>query len=291
MHRAFAGRFQVVVKPENIEPLGNNPGESESIGQPPMTPEESQPSYSQFGEDLILLELFPEASGCCLEVGAFNGIDGSNTLAFEKRGWKAILVEPLADLAANARRFRRGPVWEVAAGPSNGAAVLQRAKENAAYSGILSGKYQTEVWNRRDISLEPVEVAQRTVDAILEDSEVEHLDFATIDVEGFELGVLEGFDLRRWNPKIVLVEDNSLGLDRSVPAEMAAQGYSRFRTTGVNDWYARGDNRVLVTPSSRVRDQLRVRARDLRAFAKGVLPAKLRRAVQRFRARQRLMTR
>ncbi|HZK81957.1 MAG TPA: hypothetical protein VFC46_12840, partial [Humisphaera sp.] len=77
-------------------------------------------SYSQFSEDTLLGKLFPAAAGCCLEVGAFDGVVGSTSLAFEERGWRTILVEPLPELAALARARRRGPVFAVAAGPRNG---------------------------------------------------------------------------------------------------------------------------------------------------------------------------
>ena len=68
-------------------------------------------------EDTLLSLLFPAPSGCCLEVGAFDGVLGSTTLIFERRGWRAILVEPLPELAERARVRRRGPVLPVAAAP------------------------------------------------------------------------------------------------------------------------------------------------------------------------------
>jgi hypothetical protein len=54
------------------------------------------PSYSQFGEDLLVNALFEDIgtrNQWCFEVGAHNGRYCSNTLAFREQGWTAILAE------------------------------------------------------------------------------------------------------------------------------------------------------------------------------------------------------
>ena len=54
-------------------------------------------SKSQIGQDRILDEqIFKgKQNGVFIEVGAFNGVAGSNTYFFEKeRGWKGMLIEP-----------------------------------------------------------------------------------------------------------------------------------------------------------------------------------------------------
>ena len=54
-------------------------------------------SKSQIGQDRILDEqIFKgKQNGVFIEVGAFNGVSGSNTYFFEKeRGWKGMLIEP-----------------------------------------------------------------------------------------------------------------------------------------------------------------------------------------------------
>lgn len=53
--------------------------------------------YSQHGEDAMVLELLPQLGGMpevCVEIGANDGIDLSNTACLWKdRGWYAVLVE------------------------------------------------------------------------------------------------------------------------------------------------------------------------------------------------------
>ena len=63
--------------------------------------------YSQFGEDEILEWLFADrATGVAVEVGANDGVHGSTTLTFEKKGWQCILVEPTPQLVEAIRASR-----------------------------------------------------------------------------------------------------------------------------------------------------------------------------------------
>ena len=51
--------------------------------------------YGQWETDRIIESYFPESYvGACIEVGAANGIKGSNTLYFEERGWEVLCLEP-----------------------------------------------------------------------------------------------------------------------------------------------------------------------------------------------------
>ena len=52
--------------------------------------------YGQHKEDQYLNSLFPNNHvGVCIEVGAYNGISGSNTYFFEIKGWRALCIEPV----------------------------------------------------------------------------------------------------------------------------------------------------------------------------------------------------
>ena len=45
-----------------------------------------------------------------------------------------------------------------------------------------------------------------TLNDILESQNVTKIDFFSLDVEGYELEVLKGLDLKRFTPKVILVE-------------------------------------------------------------------------------------
>lgn len=202
--------------------------------------------YSQFQEDRILARIFGGTyTGTCVEIGANDGIHGSTTYFFEKKGWKCILVEPNPTLAARLRSFRTGQVFECAASSETGMAVLQLAEGDGlahAVSTIESGDEAANTLRKHGATVRPVQVTTKRLDEILEESGVDEIDFMSIDVEGHELEVLKGLSIARWQPGIMILEDNSRFRDNRVRDYLRDHGYVRFRRSGVNDWYARTDD-------------------------------------------------
>jgi len=193
---------------------------------------------SQYREDRILARIFAGIlKGTCVEVGAHNGVDLSNTYYFEQLGWRCILVEPNPVMWTVIRDARRAVLFECAASAREGQAIL--------HVGVGDGKDFTSTLDAASVErikqqgaqVSDVPVRTRRLDDMLEECRVEHLDFVSIDVEGHELDVLEGFDLNRWKPQLVILEDNSNLRDSSVVGFMVARGYTRFFRTGCNDWY------------------------------------------------------
>ena len=81
-----------------------------------------------------------------------------------------------------------------------------------------------------------IEVPIRTLDDILVAAEAPaQFDFLSIDVEGHELEVLSGFDLRRWRPSLILLEDHVGSLDKHQFLKSA--GYRLIRRFENNGWY------------------------------------------------------
>jgi len=75
-----------------------------------------------------------------------------------------------------------------------------------------------------------------TLDQVLEDAGApQPLDFVSIDVEGHDVEVLAGFDLARWRPRLLLIEDVVQSLD--LHRHLVARGYRWMRRTGINSWY------------------------------------------------------
>jgi hypothetical protein len=74
-----------------------------------------------------------------------------------------------------------------------------------------------------------------TLDSILEDSNVEKIDFLSIDVEGTELDVLRGLNLERYRPRLILVEDKLVYLSKH--RWLKDKGYRLAKRTAFNNWY------------------------------------------------------
>jgi Methyltransferase FkbM domain len=81
-----------------------------------------------------------------------------------------------------------------------------------------------------------IDVPIRTLDDILEEAKAPvPIDFVSIDVEGHEVEVLSGFDLMRWRPRLVLIEDHVTTL--ATHRCLTRAGYRLIRRTGLNGWY------------------------------------------------------
>lgn len=202
---------------------------------------------AQFGEDRVLAEIFSNVGvGYCAEIGAYDGQTGSATLAFERRGWQCLLVEPIPECVEEIRRHRKSFVRQCAASCAAGEttffvathveqmSTLERDRAHRRWVASLGGE------------IREIRVATARIDTLLEDAGFPALQFITLDVEGHELEALRGFSLARWAPRIVIIEENRLRRSSPVRSYMAAQGYVNFRRTGVNDWYARFDDGELV---------------------------------------------
>jgi FkbM family methyltransferase len=200
--------------------------------------------YAQHGEDRVLSAMFPSASGVFVEVGAADGVEGSNTLHFEQRGWDGILVEANPHFAALCRNARRSVVVEcaVTAPGAPDRLPFQIVRNIPQLSGLA---LDAETLRRYGVDdLETVWVPSSTLDAVL----FEHLgnravDFVTIDVEGHEWEVMQGFSIDVWKPTVVIIERNYQP-DWRIFRHMHAHGYGYTRTTGVNDWFERGVNQT-----------------------------------------------
>jgi hypothetical protein len=85
-----------------------------------------------------------------------------------------------------------------------------------------------------------IDVPVRTLDDILAEAGApEGFDFLSIDVEGHELDVLSGFDIGRWRPRLILLEDHVADLSKHT--YLTGAGYRIARRYENNGWYVPKD--------------------------------------------------
>jgi FkbM family methyltransferase len=194
--------------------------------------------FSGEEESAVTHKYFKDAApGFFIEVGASDPVVHSQTYALEQQGWTGVLVEPLPDKARQLRLRRKAQVFQVAcSGPEDDGKPLDF---------YVAGMYSSLRAQSVTAGVTPVDqitVQGMTLDSILSQVRAPaSIDFVSIDVEGHEIDVLDGFDLARWLPKILVVED--LLMTPRLNRYLTARGYKWFRRTGLNGWYApRGSN-------------------------------------------------
>lgn len=207
---------------------------------------------SQNGEDRVLAGLFKSQQGYCVEVGALDGISISNTYYFERKrkAWKCLLVEADPTSATQCKENRPNSIVFSAAATSPelvGEMSFLVIEHNRAMSGVSFDEFQIRHFEKHKTEFSPkeVKIEARTLDSMLEEAEFTHIDFITIDVEGHEFAVLEGFTINRWQPKVVVLERLKSEPDPEIAAYMSRHGYvKRFNlprkaTDDCNDFYFR----------------------------------------------------
>jgi len=221
---------------------------------------------AEWGEDLFLFDLLGPlveggGPGYYIEAGAFDGVTLSVTYPFEAMGWTGLLVEPLPEHAARCAAARPnsrvvnaalgapgGPatVTFTSVGPADDltAQMLSHAGTNAEHQRLLD--------ERRD-QRRQVRVRLATLDDILAESAqaepIPRIDFAVFDVEGGELDLLRGFDLTKYRPRVLVIEDLTDGRDTRVAdlcRGVGGTGYVLTGRVGRNQVFVTGDEPSLV---------------------------------------------
>ena len=203
---------------------------------------------SQYGEDILLWNFFDhKREGFYVEVGAYDGVGFSNTYFFEAVGWTGLLIEPVPELyraCLSSRPYSRVINTVVGKG-ENGQQVEFSVAEGNGGVGTLSffgeNPQQVKRIHKEGGVVRTIEVPLVSLNRLLEDHRGE-IDFISIDVEGKELDVLQGFDLQRFRPRVLVIEDNSNGSDTGVKDWLELHDYmERFRCEH-NVFYAHKDD-------------------------------------------------
>ncbi|MFH1044067.1 MAG: FkbM family methyltransferase [Pseudomonadota bacterium] len=200
---------------------------------------------AQNGEDRWLDNLFGhKRNGFFVEVGAFDGINLSNSYHFEQIGWTGVLIEPDPDKAALCRSNRPGSkTYQCAAAgsPEISEVTFFRVESGEVFSTTKLTSDHARRIDHMGLASIPISVPARTLDTILQEAGAPAIDFVSIDVEGAETEVLRGFDIRRWKPAIVVIESNSKFRLPEVRDYFTSNGYAFRCSIDVNDFYLRVD--------------------------------------------------
>ncbi len=174
------------------------------------------PSYSQCGEDRLIWKLFGyQSTGTYVDIGCHHPTNYSVTFLLYQAGWRGLVVDADNQYLPLYAQVRPGDAvrnFAISKTPGTATLLLFEGGSMNTLDPALAHKYVTETPAKR-AGTRQVEV--RRVDQLLAEAGIGHVDFLNVDVEGYDLDVLESNDWQRWRPNIIAVEDQ--GIDLAAP--------------------------------------------------------------------------
>lgn len=162
--------------------------------------------YSQHKEELVIRDFFQdERGGFFLDVGCGLPIENSNTYFLEKHlGWSGIGVDALPEMADKWRKKRAKSRFFnfIVTDHADSVDAFYRAE----HWGISSAEKPTTGPGRKPVASEKILVPTTTLTRLLERNQRQRIDLLSIDIEGHEPKALAGFDVERFQPRLVCVE-------------------------------------------------------------------------------------
>jgi FkbM family methyltransferase len=205
--------------------------------------------HSQHEQDKYLFENFFKNKKDCgffLDIGAHDGVDISNTLFFEKElGWNGICVEPMKNRFDSLVKNRKCICINGCISDSEGEEDFVIFPE---YTDMLSGLAKTFDDNIKEIvdskiktqnndSSKIIKVKTFLVNKILEEHNITHIDFVSIDTEGAELSILQTIDFEKINIDYFTIENNNY--DNKIKSFMKSKGYKLMEILGCDEIYTK----------------------------------------------------
>ena len=156
----------------------------------------SRPAYGEI--DRKLDRYFQDrgvSRGFFVEAGAVDGVFESNTYFLERwRGWHGLLVEPVPEMYQRLNVNRRARAVNCALVSSKSRETTVRITSAHALSTIVG--VQGHDTGHADTAGAAITVPARTLGSILDEIGNPRVDLLSLDVEGFELQVLQGLDFQ-----------------------------------------------------------------------------------------------
>ena len=159
-------------------------------------------SYSFGGCDLLIDYIFKSKKrGFYLDVGCQHPISNNNTYLLYKRGWSGINI----DLdPKNIRLFDLERPDDINICKCVSSDNSEKDLFFFHSGSPINSLEKKTTKDKSNFSLKKIETF--TLNSILEDYKIQHIDYFNLDVEGHELDVLNNFNIQKYKPKVISVE-------------------------------------------------------------------------------------
>lgn len=196
--------------------------------------------YSQFNQDAFVYENYfkERTDGIFVDIGAYDGIIGSNSLFFEKLGWQGVCIEPNPEMFKKLQELRKCRCVPYAISDKSETARFFQIKEGgpATLSGLVDEYSQqaiariNEEVNQEDQNFDYIDVKCKAFGSTVK---YKHIDYLSLDTEGNELKILQSIDYSEYFIDVITVENNDY--DQKFIDFLTQKGYQFVTRLGCDE--------------------------------------------------------
>ena len=169
---------------------------------------------SQAGQDKIIKERFfkNKKTGFFIEIGAYDGIEGSNCYHFEKfLKWDGIAIEPSNIQFKKLKKNRKCKLFNKAISDEIKEVEFIEVTEGLTQMSGINEKYYKKnfdfISNNEKSKIQNYNLKTITFEQVV--SQGIDIDYLSIDIEGGEMDLLKSINFNNNNIKIISIENNT----------------------------------------------------------------------------------
>ena len=211
----------------------------------------------------LLLNRVTSERGIFVEIGANDGIHGSNTLMLERCfNWTGLLIEASPETFTKLLQSQRSATMVNSPACPNGQ-VVQMSRAGGAVAAVVdfaSHSYMAKWGRHMGGAHERINVTCREMRDIMREAGYAHAHFLSLDVQGAEEVVLRTADIRSFSTVLVEAEGTSVEKNRRVHDLLLSHGFRQLpnptasrahRGSGYNEIYAQSSVRDIRPSQTR----------------------------------------
>ena len=168
---------------------------------------------SQAGQDKIIKDIFfnNKRKGFFIEIGAYDGIEGSNCYHFERYlNWDGIAIEPSIIQFEKLQKNRKCKLLNY---PVNEEAkevefidVIEGLTQMSGINNNFFERNKNIILNNRESKTRSINMKTITFDQVVPKNTV--IDYLSIDIEGGEMALVNSINYNDYDIKVITVENN-----------------------------------------------------------------------------------
>ena len=184
---------------------------------------------SQFGQDFFIEQFFfkYKNKGTFVDIGCNHPKIMNNSFYFEKKSWTGLAFDPIATYKFLWGKNRTAVFLSFALGAKKSLQSFTEIKNEGGWRNRMSGMSKNVRHEDKLYGYKTYKVSvERGASIFYKYRLKKNIDFVSIDVEGSEMDVIQGFDMPTFLPRVILIENcQGLSGEKSIRDFLIKKGY------------------------------------------------------------------